>query len=255
METYFHFRHQLKGYYQQLWALYEDVTRTNEPISFHSSNQFPDEWSIRHYSDMDEWYFIHSSSEIVSAKACFRLRSCSGVGSSRALTCCDQITHPPSLPIYLSRRSSSRFAYTCSKVVHLCRFEVEEKNGLPWGAFSVWRRRRRPRLRLRKRLKGLVNASHLGFGFSWSSFYLNLDGFMNDLCVDLVGCRDGRWWKYGVGLWRWQINKRGDTIDEKIKKLDGELFRYREQIKKTRPGPAQEAIKARAMRILKQKKM
>jgi len=52
-----------------------------------------------------------------------------------------------------------------------------------------------------------------------------------------------------------QINKRGDTIDEKIKKLDGELFRYREQIKKTRPGPAQEAIKARAMRILKQKKM
>ena len=52
-----------------------------------------------------------------------------------------------------------------------------------------------------------------------------------------------------------QINKRGDTVDEKIKKLDGELFRYREQIKKTRPGPAQEAIKARAMRILKQKKM
>lgn len=52
-----------------------------------------------------------------------------------------------------------------------------------------------------------------------------------------------------------RINKRGDTIDEKIKKLDGELFRYREQIKKTRPGPAQEAIKARAMRILKQKKM
>jgi charged multivesicular body protein 5 len=51
-----------------------------------------------------------------------------------------------------------------------------------------------------------------------------------------------------------RINKRGDTIDEKVKKLDGELFRYREQIKKTRPGPAQEAIKARAMRILKQKK-
>ncbi|XP_024367350.1 vacuolar protein sorting-associated protein 60.1 [Physcomitrium patens] len=52
-----------------------------------------------------------------------------------------------------------------------------------------------------------------------------------------------------------RINKRGDAIDEKIKKLDGELFRYREQIKKTRPGPAQEAVKARAMRILKQKKM
>ncbi|KAF2321260.1 hypothetical protein GH714_037872 [Hevea brasiliensis] len=51
------------------------------------------------------------------------------------------------------------------------------------------------------------------------------------------------------------INKRGDSVDEKIKKLDAELTRYREQIKKTRPGPAQEAIKARAMRVLKQKRM
>lgn len=52
-----------------------------------------------------------------------------------------------------------------------------------------------------------------------------------------------------------QINKRGDNVDEKIKKLDAELVRYKEQIKKTRPGPAQEAVKARAMRVLKQKKM
>lgn len=52
-----------------------------------------------------------------------------------------------------------------------------------------------------------------------------------------------------------RINKRGDTVDEKIKKLDVELSRYRDQIKKTRPGPAQEAVKARAMRVLKQKKM
>eukprot|EP00246_Nothoceros_aenigmaticus_P018408 TRINITY_DN9604_c0_g4_i1.p1 TRINITY_DN9604_c0_g4~~TRINITY_DN9604_c0_g4_i1.p1 ORF type:complete len:237 (+),score=58.79 TRINITY_DN9604_c0_g4_i1:137-847(+) len=52
-----------------------------------------------------------------------------------------------------------------------------------------------------------------------------------------------------------RINKRGDTVDEKIRKLDNELVRYKEQIKKTRPGPAQEAIKARAMRLLKQKKM
>ena len=52
-----------------------------------------------------------------------------------------------------------------------------------------------------------------------------------------------------------QINKRGETVDEKIKKLDAELSRYREQIKKTRPGPAQEAVKARAMRVLKQKRM
>ncbi|CAL5365181.1 unnamed protein product [Camellia sinensis] len=50
------------------------------------------------------------------------------------------------------------------------------------------------------------------------------------------------------------INKRRETVDEKIKKLDAELARYKEQIKKTRPGPAQEAVKARAMRVLKQKR-
>ncbi|GFP93076.1 charged multivesicular body protein 5 [Phtheirospermum japonicum] len=52
-----------------------------------------------------------------------------------------------------------------------------------------------------------------------------------------------------------RINKRGDNVDEKIQKLDAELARYKEQIKKTRPGPAQEAVKARAMRVLKQKRM
>ncbi|XP_010246984.1 PREDICTED: charged multivesicular body protein 5-like [Nelumbo nucifera] len=52
-----------------------------------------------------------------------------------------------------------------------------------------------------------------------------------------------------------RINKRGETVDDKIKKLDAELSRYKEQIKKTRPGPAQEAVKARAMRVLKQKRM
>ena len=44
-------------------------------------------------------------------------------------------------------------------------------------------------------------------------------------------------------------------MDEKIKRLDVELSSYKEQIKKTRPGPAQEAVKARAMRVLKQKRM
>jgi charged multivesicular body protein 5 len=58
-----------------------------------------------------------------------------------------------------------------------------------------------------------------------------------------------------AGWLRGQIYKRGDTVDEKIKKLDAELARYKEQIKKTRPGPAQEAVKARAMRVLKQRKM
>ncbi|ESR59022.1 hypothetical protein WN944_018873 [Citrus x changshan-huyou] len=52
-----------------------------------------------------------------------------------------------------------------------------------------------------------------------------------------------------------RINKRGENVDQKIRSLDAELSRYKEQIKKMRPGPAQEAIKARAMRVLKQKRM
>ena len=45
-------------------------------------------------------------------------------------------------------------------------------------------------------------------------------------------------------------------MDAKVKKLDDELIKYREQLKKLRPGsPAANAIKARAMRVLKQKKM
>lgn len=52
-----------------------------------------------------------------------------------------------------------------------------------------------------------------------------------------------------------QINTRGEGIDEKIRKLDAEAVKYRDQIKRTRPGPAQEALKARALRVLRQKKL
>lgn len=52
-----------------------------------------------------------------------------------------------------------------------------------------------------------------------------------------------------------KINKRGESVDDKIKKLDEELGRYKEQIRKTRPGPSQDAIKARAIRLLKHKRM
>ncbi|XP_051119976.1 vacuolar protein sorting-associated protein 60.1 isoform X2 [Andrographis paniculata] len=52
-----------------------------------------------------------------------------------------------------------------------------------------------------------------------------------------------------------RINKRGENVDEKIRRLDVQLARYKEQFKKMRPGPAQEAVKARAMRVLKQKRM
>lgn len=60
---------------------------------------------------------------------------------------------------------------------------------------------------------------------------------------------------FSVPVFSLQINKRGESVDDKIKRLDTELARYKEQIKKTRPGPAQEAVKARAMRVLKQKRM
>ncbi|CAL9198481.1 unnamed protein product [Musa hybrid cultivar] len=52
-----------------------------------------------------------------------------------------------------------------------------------------------------------------------------------------------------------KVSQVGVTVDEKIKKLDAELARYKEQIKKTRPDPAQEAVKARAMRVLKRRRM
>ncbi|KAL0785707.1 hypothetical protein Bca101_001953 [Brassica carinata] len=48
---------------------------------------------------------------------------------------------------------------------------------------------------------------------------------------------------------------RGESVEDKIKKLDVELCKYKEQIQKTRSGPVQQALKARAMRLLKQKKM
>ncbi|KAG2293756.1 hypothetical protein Bca52824_040425 [Brassica carinata] len=51
------------------------------------------------------------------------------------------------------------------------------------------------------------------------------------------------------------INKRGESVEDKIKKLGVELCKYREHIQKTRSGPVQQALKARAMRLLKQKKM
>ncbi|KAH0859085.1 hypothetical protein HID58_087346 [Brassica napus] len=51
------------------------------------------------------------------------------------------------------------------------------------------------------------------------------------------------------------INKRGESVEDKIKKPDVELCKYREHIQKTLSGPVQQALKARAMRLLKQKKM
>lgn len=51
------------------------------------------------------------------------------------------------------------------------------------------------------------------------------------------------------------MNARVDRIDEHVKKLDGQLASFREQMKRTRPGPALESLKRRALAVLKQKRM
>ncbi|KIK78238.1 hypothetical protein PAXRUDRAFT_834656 [Paxillus rubicundulus Ve08.2h10] len=45
------------------------------------------------------------------------------------------------------------------------------------------------------------------------------------------------------------------SIEVNVKKLDGELMRYREQMSKLRNGPGKKAIEQRALRVLRQKKM
>lgn len=51
------------------------------------------------------------------------------------------------------------------------------------------------------------------------------------------------------------VNKRVGALDDKIKALDKQLVDFKNQIKATRPGPAQNRIKQRAMQVLKQKRM
>jgi len=48
---------------------------------------------------------------------------------------------------------------------------------------------------------------------------------------------------------------RMSSIEVKVKKLDGELARYKEQMAKLRPGPGKNAVQERALRTLKQKRM
>ncbi|PWN94319.1 hypothetical protein FA10DRAFT_224761 [Acaromyces ingoldii] len=48
---------------------------------------------------------------------------------------------------------------------------------------------------------------------------------------------------------------RADGVQAKIKKLDVELARYRDQMKKMSTGPGKNAIQQRAIRVLKQKRL
>lgn len=51
------------------------------------------------------------------------------------------------------------------------------------------------------------------------------------------------------------LNSRGDNVDARIGKLDAQLAKYKAQMSKMRPGPSQDAVKRRALVILKQKRM
>mmetsp|Transcript_2142 Transcript_2142/g.5601 ORF Transcript_2142/g.5601 Transcript_2142/m.5601 type:complete len:86 (+) Transcript_2142:75-332(+) len=50
-------------------------------------------------------------------------------------------------------------------------------------------------------------------------------------------------------------SKRDELLSAKIKDLDKQLADFKNQLKTTRPGPAQARIKQRALQVLKQKRM
>ncbi|KAJ3070132.1 hypothetical protein HDU98_006832 [Podochytrium sp. JEL0797] len=51
------------------------------------------------------------------------------------------------------------------------------------------------------------------------------------------------------------IDERADSVEVKIKRLDAELIKYKEQMGKMRDGPGKDAVKQKALRVLKQKKL
>lgn len=51
------------------------------------------------------------------------------------------------------------------------------------------------------------------------------------------------------------VSRVSIRLEEKIRRLDEQLLKHRETIRRTRPGPAQEAAKRRALTVLKQKRL
>ncbi|KAM6971054.1 charged multivesicular body protein 5 [Tautogolabrus adspersus] len=51
------------------------------------------------------------------------------------------------------------------------------------------------------------------------------------------------------------VDSRAESIDKKIARLDAELMKYKDQMKKMRDGPSKNMVKQKAMRVLKQKRM
>ena len=57
-----------------------------------------------------------------------------------------------------------------------------------------------------------------------------------------------------LSIYFFQVDSRAESIDKKTARLDGELKKYRDQMSKMRDGPAKNAVKQKALRVLKQKK-
>ncbi|KAI1719249.1 snf7 domain-containing protein [Ditylenchus destructor] len=51
------------------------------------------------------------------------------------------------------------------------------------------------------------------------------------------------------------VDARGETMEKKIGKIDAELVKLRDQMKKMREGPSKNMVKQKALRLMKQKKM
>jgi len=51
------------------------------------------------------------------------------------------------------------------------------------------------------------------------------------------------------------VEKRGSEVDGRIKKLDDELMRYKQQLAKMRDSPAKKSLQQRALKVLQQKKL
>lgn len=51
------------------------------------------------------------------------------------------------------------------------------------------------------------------------------------------------------------MDSRAESIEKKVQRLEQELVKYKDQMKKMRDGPAKNAVKQKALRVLKQKKM
>lgn len=50
------------------------------------------------------------------------------------------------------------------------------------------------------------------------------------------------------------IDSRAESVDKKVARIDGELNKYKQQMSKMKEGPAKNAVKQKALRLLKQKK-